>query len=523
MNQQLELRLSPEEAGNISSIRTAVAHRLGTPNDASLAVRIRRKSIDARGRVIHVNLLLDVWVNEQPPTSCYENEYHYGNVSNGQPVVIVGSGPAGLFCALRLIEYGFKPILLERGKEVLERKKDIALQNRNAAFNEESNYCFGEGGAGTFSDGKLYTRSNKRGNIRRVLEIFHQHGAQDSILYESHPHIGTDRLPDVIRSMKRQIIDCGGEVHFGAKVTDLLIEDGIAKGVQLLSGDTIRGVAVVLATGHSARDIYAMLCSKGITVEPKGFAMGVRVEHPQPLIDAIQYHRKRRGDYLPAASYNVVDQVANRGVYSFCMCPGGYIVPASTERDGVVVNGMSSSARNSQWANSGIVVEIRPEDLAHYHQYGPLCGLEFQKQVEQMAKANSETDLQSAPAQRLTDFVEGKLSSDLPACSYIPGIESSPMHSWLPAIVGDRLREGFKRFDKKMHGYLTREAVVVGVESRSSSPLRIPRDSESREHIQIKNLYPCGEGSGYAGGITSSAMDGEIVAEKIAERYGAKA
>jgi uncharacterized FAD-dependent dehydrogenase len=515
MQTHLQFTLLPKQVGNEEELCRIIAQKLQC-SENDFTYRIVRKSIDARSRQPRINVSIEVFVGEQP-SNLYENEYHYHSVDNAIPIVIVGAGPAGLFAALRLIELGYKPIILERGKDVSARKRDIALQNRNQAFNQESNYCFGEGGAGTFSDGKLYTRSKKRGSIRRILEIFHQHGAQDTILYEAHPHIGTDRLPIVIQNIRKTIVDCGGEYIFDAKVNDFIIEKDTIKGVKTETGDIYMGDAVVLATGHSARDIYTLLHEKGISLEAKGFAMGVRVEHPQALIDQIQYHTKRRDEYLPAASYSIVNQIDGRGVYSFCMCPGGHIVPASTESGAIVVNGMSAAARNSRFANSGIVVEIRPEDLVDYHSYGELCGLEFQKQLEQTAFYNNGGGLQTAPAQRLTDFVSGKLSNTLPQCSYLPGVVSSPMHFWLPEIIGSRLRKGFRSFDRYMRGFLSSEAIVVGVESRSSSPIRISRKIDTCEHVQIKRLFPCGEGSGYAGGITSSAMDGELIAEKIVE------
>ncbi len=518
MQHTLQLILTPEQAAIEAELRTIVANKLSIETKRIKGIRIERKNIDARSRFPKVNLSVRVFVDEQPTVN-KPDYFNFHDVSDCEAVVIVGAGPAGLFAALRLIELNLKPIVLERGKDVSGRKKDIAQLNRNIALNEESNYCFGEGGAGTFSDGKLYTRSKKKGNIQRILDIFHYHGAQDEVLYEVHPHIGTDRLPDVIKNIRKTIIRCGGEVRFEAKLTDLIIESNKIKSVVINGKEKLKSEAVILATGHSARDIYELLHKKNIVLEAKGFAMGVRVEHPQALIDSIQYHCKERGEYLPAAAYNLVTQVDGRGVYSFCMCPGGHIVPASTEKGELVVNGMSASKRNSPYANSGIVVEIRPEDLPDsYQEFGALAGLRFQQDVERLAFTNNGGQEQKAPAQRLRDFVQGKLSADLPECSYLPGIISSPMHFWLPEIIGKRLQEGFKHFDRKMKGFVTNDAVVVGVESRSSSPVRIPRNAETYEHIQIDGLYPCGEGAGYAGGITSSAMDGEICAEKVVEK-----
>lgn len=507
------LKLTPEQAANEYEIKQAMERET---HCKVRSFRIIKKSIDARGR--SVSVLLNVEPADAPLK--YENRFEYKDVSNRPEVIIVGSGPAGLFCALRLIELNIRPIVLERGKEVLPRKQDIALQNRNVAFDSESNYCFGQGGAGTFSDGKLYTRSKKRGNNQRIFEIFHAHGAQDEILYEAHPHIGTDRLPEVIRRMSNTVTECGGEIRYNSRVDELIIKDGCVKGVKINGGEVCECSRVVLATGHSARDIYMMLDKQGITLESKGFALGVRAEHPQKLIDSIQYHRII-SEYLPSASYQLVSQVDGRGVYSFCMCPGGFIVPASTENEHIVVNGMSSSQRNSPFANSGIVVEVRPEDLPEeYQKYGALSGLIFRDDIEHTAFVNNGGGIQTAPAQRIGDFVKGKVSFDLPQCSYLPGIVSSPLHFWLPDIISKRLRQGFREFDKKMHGYLTNEALIVGVESRSSSPIRIPRDSETLQHPMVKGLYPAGEGSGYAGGITSSAVDGERIAERIAYEIG---
>ena len=517
----LNITVSPEDAVNKENLRLIAARKLRISPIKISDILIVKKSIDARQREIKVILSLKIGVGESiSPKSIYKYSYQYGDVSSAPSVIVVGAGPAGLFAALRLIELGFRPIVIERGKSVSERKKDIALMNRNQGLNTESNYSFGEGGAGTFSDGKLYTRSKKKGSIRRILEIFHLFGAQDEILYEAHPHIGTDRLPIIIKNMREKIIACGGEVRFETKMVELLIQDNFVRGILLENGEKILSSSVILATGHSARDVYQMLYTKNIALEAKGFAMGVRVEHPQVLIDSIQYHSKQRNKYLPAASYSLVAQSDGRGVYSFCMCPGGHIVPASTEEGGIVVNGMSASHRGGKLANSGIVVEIQPEDISDYmEKYGVMGGLKFQQYVENLAFLNNGggKDLK-APAQRLKDFVEGRLSDSLPETTYLPGIISSPMHFWLPEQISSRLRDGFRQFNRKMRGFLTNEAIVVGVESRSSSPLRIPRNRETFQHISLDGFYPCGEGAGYAGGITSSAMDGEACAEAIAKK-----
>ncbi|MDR1543537.1 MAG: FAD-dependent oxidoreductase [Prevotellaceae bacterium] len=510
---EIQLILSPEQAADADFIKQKSATVLNVPANDISHVQIIKKSIDARGRYPLVLLKVGVFVGEIPQYK-YENLFQYNNVSGKEQVVIVGGGPAGLFAALRLIERGFCPLILERGKDIHERKKDIAQLNRNQALNEDSNYCFGEGGAGAFSDGKLFSRSKKRGNMQRILEIFHCHGAQDEILYETHPHIGTDKLPQVVENIRKTITDCGGQVIFNAKVVDLLLNNAKIEGVKTADGQIFKAKSVILATGHSARDIYELLDNKGITLQEKGFAVGVRVEHPQELIDEIQYsHHKNR--FLPAASYNLVNQVDERGVYSFCMCPGGIIVPSATHQKQIVVNGMSSSKRNSPFANSGIVVEIQHEDLADYQRFGTLAGLHFQQYLENLAFVNNGGKFQTAPAQRLTDFVRNKLSTDLPECSYLPQIISSPLHFWLPKMVGKRLQRSFQLFDKRMKGFVTNEAVMLGVETRTSSPIRIIRDNETLQHPQIQGLYPCGEGAGYSGGITSSAIDGERAAEMI--------
>ncbi|MBO4805681.1 MAG: NAD(P)/FAD-dependent oxidoreductase [Paludibacteraceae bacterium] len=509
----IQLVVLPKQAAVDSELKKVVGEKLKVSPNRIATIRITRKSIDARSKQVKVNLCLDVYTdNSQPEPIQYP--FHYQDVSEKPEIIVVGAGPAGLFGALRLIELGLKPVVFERGKSVGERKKDIAQLNRNNGLNPESNYCFGEGGAGTFSDGKLFTRIKKKKDCTRILLNFHQHGAQDEILYESHPHIGTDRLPVVIKNMRETILKYGGEVHFESKVAEILTEDDHVTGVRLADGTERLSKAILLATGHSARDVYEHLQSKGIALEAKGFAMGVRVEHPQDLIDRIQYHQPK-GEYLPSAAYSLVTQVEGRGVYSFCMCPGGFIVPASTNEGETVVNGMSPSHRNSKYANSAIVVEIRPEDLTAYQEYGVMAGLKFQETYERLSFQNGGGNA-IAPAQRMQDFIRGKKSKDLPATSYIPGILSSEMSSWMPPFIGKRLQAGFLDFEKKMRGFVTNDAILIGVESRTSSPIRIPRDAETLQHISIKGLYPCGEGAGYAGGITSSAMDGEACAEKIA-------
>ncbi len=483
-----------------------------SPREAYVAEqqwRVVKKSVDARQRElkVHLTVLTDEQgkpISKDAPIPLYEPPVFQDVHQAKRSAVIIGAGPAGLFAALTLLEHGIKPVIYERGKEVSERKKDIALLNRNEGLNPESNYCFGEGGAGTFSDGKLFSRSKKRGNMQRVMELFHYFGAPDTVLYEAHAHIGSDKLPGIIRAMREKIIECGGEIHFETCVTSL-------KNFKFQISNF--KFPIILAIGHSAHDTYRMLAREGVTLETKGFAMGVRAEHPQVLINRLMYH-STNVEYVGNASYSLVTQVDGRGVYSFCMCPGGHIVPAGSEAGSCVVNGMSASHRNSPYANSGIVVQINPEDIPGDD---PLRGLAFQEELERLAFEHGGPQAQ-APGQRLKDFVEGRLSKDLPSCSYLPGIVSSRLDQWLPAHIGKRLQHGFKDFDRKYPGYLTNEAVIVGVESRSSSAVRIPRDPESLESVNTPGLYPCGEGAGYAGGITSSALDGINAALKIAEQ-----
>ena len=515
MPTEINLSLPPKEAATPKIYISSAARKLGIREDRIALARIVRRSIDARSKQVKVNLGLRLFIdNESLPAPIH---FDYPDVSQAQPVIIVGAGPAGLFAALKLIEQGIKPIILERGKDVSTRKRDIATINRNGEVNPDSNYAFGEGGAGAYSDGKLFTRSKKRGDYRKALEVLRFHGADESILYDAHPHIGTDKLPRIIANIRETIRSCGGEVLFETRVADFILKRNAVQGVTDQHGNRIEGMAVILATGHSARDIYKTLHRNGITLEAKSFAMGVRVEHPQQLIDSIQYHMPERGEYLPAASYSLVSQIRGRGVYSFCMCPGGFIVPALTKAGEAVVNGMSPSGRNSVYANSGIVTEIRTEDYAHLTaEYGVLAGLKFQEEFEQTAFANG-GGRQIVPGQRLADFVAGKISKSLPAASYHPGCTPSEMHSWMPRFIADALRAGFDSFGRKMRGFVTNEAMILGVESRTSSPLRIPRDPESLMHPQVEGLYPSAEGAGYAGGIVSAAIDGERCAEKCAE------
>ena len=514
MRKEIVLVLNPKTAASEASIKKAAAQKLHIKESSITALRILRRSIDARKRDVKINLGALV-VFSEPAPKFEKPEFHFQNVANKPPVVVVGAGPAGLFAAIRLIELGAKPIVLERGKNVSERKKDIATLAREQVVNPESNYCFGEGGAGTFSDGKLYTRSKKRGANKRILELLQFHGAQEEILIDAHPHIGTNVLPRVIANIRESILKAGGEIHYNTRVDDILIKEGEIVGVETADDDKIATRAVILATGHSARDMYQLLNDLEIQLEAKSFAMGVRIEHPQELIDSIQYHCATRSKYLPAAAYSMVSQINGRGVYSFCMCPGGYIVPSATAPEEVVVNGMSPSGRNSEFANSGMVVEIRPEDYTDFQSHGPLAGMKYQQHLEHLAYQNANCD-QTAPAQRMVDFVENRFSKDLPKSSYYCGTIPSPLHEWLPKSIGARLQEAFIAFGKKSKGFLTNEAQILGVESRTSSPVRIPRDRETLEHPQVKGLFPAGEGSGFAGGIVSSAIDGQRCAEKAA-------
>jgi uncharacterized protein len=515
---ELSLSLTPEKALQQEQILAAAAQQLNRPADQLLGLRIRRRSIDARHKPIIVNLTVEVFTD--PADQVQHPRFEYPDVSTKPAVMIVGAGPAGLFAALRLIELGLRPIVLERGQDVSTRKRDIALLCRTQEVNPESNYCFGEGGAGTFSDGKLYTRSKKRGDNARALARLHFHGAPEEITYEAHPHIGSDKLPAIIANLRQTILAAGGEIRFGVRVAEFLLRDRAVAGLKTADGTTIETSDVILAIGHSAHDLYLALHRQGVRLEAKPFAMGVRVEHPQALINAIQYHREpAQMPFLPPASYSLVHQAAGRGVYSFCMCPGGFIVPAATTPQTIVVNGMSPARRNTPFANAGIVVEIRLEDMGGNPIRDPLTGLCFQQGLERLAFQHGGGG-QIAPAQRLDDFVAGRRPADLPEASYLPGLTVSPLHEWLPEAIRSRLQEGFRVFDNKMRGFLTHEAIVVGVESRTSSSVRIPRDRETLEHVEIKGLYPCGEGAGYAGGILSSAIDGENCAEALVRRRG---
>ena len=514
MTNEYQIRVVPEVAAQEDRLKAWLTDEYGFDVRTICGVRILKRSIDARQRQIYVNLKVRVYVNEQPHDDAYQRT-EYPNVEGRPQVIVVGAGPGGLFAALRLIELGLRPIVLERGKNVHDRKKDLANITKTQKVNPESNYCFGEGGAGAYSDGKLYTRSKKRGNTDKILNVFCQHGASTAILADAHPHIGTDRLPKVIEAMRNTIISCGGEVHFQTKMTRLILEADRVVGVEAVANSqlTFRG-PVILATGHSARDVYRYLSEAKVEIEAKGIAVGVRLEHSSHLIDQIQYHNKQgRGKYLPAAEYTMVTQVDGRGVYSFCMCPGGFVIPAATDKQQIVVNGMSPANRGTQWSNSGMVVEVRPEDVAAGDALGVMA---FQEELERMCWQQGNMQ-QTAPAQRMADFVNGKLSYDLPKSSYAPGLISSPLHFWMPKMIARRLQEGFKTFGRQAHGFLTNEAVLIAVETRTSSPVRIVRDHETLQHVRIRGLFPCGEGAGYAGGIVSAGVDGERCAEAAAQ------
>jgi uncharacterized FAD-dependent dehydrogenase len=515
MQKTFSIRLLPSEAASETLVKQYIARSAAVNPSVVSGYILQKQSIDSRGRQPWVNLTVSAFINE-PFRKRELKKFSFRDTRQAkQTVIIVGAGPAGLFAALKLIEAGIRPLILERGKDVRARRRDLALLNKEGEVNPDSNYCFGEGGAGTYSDGKLYTRSSKRGDINRILELFVHFGADEKILYESHPHIGTNKLPQIITAMREKIQACGGLFLFEKRVTDLLLQDNRIKAVKTADGDLFEGDSVILATGHSARDIFELLHRKQITVELKPFALGVRVEHPQSLVDSAQYHCTIRSEYLPPASYSWVQQVDGKGVFSFCMCPGGIIAPAATAPGEIVVNGWSPSKRNNPYANSGIVVSIEEKDVQAFAEFGPLAALYFQQSVEQKAFLIGGGKM-VAPAQRLIDFTENKISSSLPAYSYLPGLKSASMNDVLPAFVAERLKQGFREYGKKMKGYLTNEALVVATESRTSSPVRIPRDPDNLQHPQIENLYPCGEGAGYAGGIVSAAMDGERVAAVIA-------
>jgi len=520
MQKIMPLKLLPSEAADEKTVIKYIAAAEAVKNASVSGYNILKQSIDARGRQAWINLSVLAFINE-PFQARKLLPVSFKDVSKAdKEVIIIGAGPAGLFAALKLIESGIRPVILERGKDVKARRRDLARLNKEGEVNPESNYCFGEGGAGTYSDGKLYTRSSKRGDVQRILNLFVHFGAEENILYEAHPHIGTNKLPQIITAMRKMILDCGGKFLFEKKLVDLIIQSGKIAAVKTADGEILNANAVILATGHSARDIFELLHSNKIHIESKPFALGVRVEHPQSLIDTVQYHCTTRNEFLPPASYSVVQQVNGKGVFSFCMCPGGIIAPAATHPGELVVNGWSPSKRNNPYANSGIVVSVDEKDALSYFgktavKDDPLLLMKFQQSIEQKA-FDAGGGKFVAPAQRLVDFTESKLSGSLPNCSYLPGIQTVLLQKVLPPFIHTRLQEAFKEFGKKIKGYFTNEAVVVATESRTSSPVRIPRDNESLQHPDIKNLYPCGEGAGYAGGIVSAAMDGERVAHQIA-------
>lgn len=519
MLKELSIRVTPKTAAISDELRLYVSTIENVDANRIKSIRIVKRSIDARQRNVMINLKLRVYIDEVPQNEPLIPAIKYPNVSDKPQAIVVGAGPGGLFAALRLIELGIRPIVLERGKDVKERLKDVARISREGVVDPNSNYCFGEGGAGAYSDGKLYTRSKKRGSIDKILGVFHQHGASEDILIDAHPHIGTDKLPKVIKAIRETIISCGGEVYFNSLVNDIVIENNTAIGVTTENGLKFEG-PVILATGHSARDIYSLLKNKTIKIEAKGIAIGVRLEHPQNTIDCIQYHNKNGcGKYLPAAEYNFVTQIDGRGVYSFCMCPGGFIVPAASGENQLVVNGMSPSNRGTKWANSGMVVEIHPDDLpVEFKQYEELSMMKYQEYIEKIC-FNAANNSQKAGAQRMIDFVEGKPSKDLPPTSYAPGIQPSRLDKWIPQYISNRLRKGFVQFSRSAKGFLTNDAIVIGMETRTSSPVRIPRDKDNLVHVEIQGLYPCGEGAGYAGGIVSAAIDGERCADALASAF----
>jgi len=513
MKKQIELAIAPDKISDPTILRKEAAKTLFIPVESISAVIPIKRSIDARSKNVVYRFLVDVYLNEKPETKPIG--INYKPVSGNRKVIVVGFGPAGMYASLRLIELGIKPIVIERGKDVQSRRRDIRAIHQEQIVNPDSNYCFGEGGAGTYSDGKLYTRATKRGDVKKFLEILVQHGAKEEILFDSHPHIGSNKLPKIVQSIRQTILNNGGEIHFNSRVTDFIINNDTITGVQVNDNSEFFADAVILATGHSARDIFYLLHKKNILIQPKPFAMGVRIEHPQALINEIQYHSKEKDPNLPAASYSLSCNVDDRGVYSFCMCPGGIIVPASTAQNEIVVNGMSVSRRDSPFANSGFVVEITENEFQKYQSDYPFSALRLQMEVEQKCYQLAK-QTQQAPAQRVTDFMEGKFSSTIPKSSYIAGLTSAELHKELPQFITGRLKTALKIFDRKMKGYYSEEAIIVAPESRTSSPIRIPRDKESFMHLQIKNLFPCGEGAGYAGGIVSAAIDGENCASAVA-------